>query len=66
MEIGRSFTVVLPSLTKPFSDADALKGKALNLMVKNYPGGALSPWLCNLKSGNLNFIAGIVFSTAHQ
>ncbi|XP_059177023.1 cytochrome b5 reductase 4-like isoform X2 [Physella acuta] len=52
MEIGRSFTVVLPSLTKPFSDADALKGKSLYLMVKNYPGGALSPWLCSLKSGD--------------
>lgn len=47
MEIGRNYTVVTPSLTKPFSDPNNVY-----LMVKQYAGGALSPWICSLKIGD--------------
>ncbi|CAL1532667.1 unnamed protein product [Lymnaea stagnalis] len=47
MEIGRNYTVITPSLTKPFSDPNNVY-----LMVKQYTGGALSPWICSLKQGD--------------
>ncbi|XP_012942188.1 cytochrome b5 reductase 4 [Aplysia californica] len=52
MEIARSYTVVVPSLTRPEEDPEVKSGQAVYLMIKSYKGGVISPWICNVKPGD--------------
>ena len=50
MEIVRSYTVVPPTLESS-NHAEVTAGRQLNLMVKIYPDGALTPLIGRLKEG---------------
>uniref|UniRef100_A0A0B6ZU98 Cytochrome b5 reductase 4 n=1 Tax=Arion vulgaris TaxID=1028688 RepID=A0A0B6ZU98_9EUPU len=52
MEIARSYTAVAPSLIKPHLDPGVLSGKMIYLMIKQYKGGVISPWVVSLKPGD--------------
>ncbi|RUS78760.1 hypothetical protein EGW08_013476 [Elysia chlorotica] len=51
MQIGRSYTIMPPSLTDPRSDKEQEEGRAMTLMIKYYPGGVLTPWVTSLSAG---------------
>ncbi|GFN84692.1 cytochrome b5 reductase 4 [Plakobranchus ocellatus] len=51
MQIGRSYTVMPPSMVDPKSDSEQEEGRAIHLMIKSYPGGTLSPWVTSVKVG---------------
>jgi len=57
MEISRSYTVARPSL-KPCPDLGSNKETIIYLMIKSYVGGALSPWITNIKPGSTADISG--------
>ncbi|GFS10046.1 cytochrome b5 reductase 4 [Elysia marginata] len=51
MQIGRSYTVMPPSLVEPNSDKEQEEGRALHLMIKYYSGGTLTPWVTSVSQG---------------
>ena len=50
MEVVRSYTAVLPTLTGE-QDVRVKAGKVIYLMIKIYKNGALTPWIDSLKKG---------------
>ncbi|XP_061193532.1 cytochrome b5 reductase 4-like isoform X3 [Saccostrea echinata] len=52
MEVVRSYTAVLPTLTGE-QDKRVKDGRVLYLMIKIYKGGALTPWIDSLSIGDL-------------
>ena len=51
MEISRSYTVVIPSLSSDKQDDLVTQGKVLYLMIKIYQDGALTQYIDKLKIG---------------
>lgn len=51
MEVVRSYTSVLPSLTSENQDIRLDDGTVIYLMIKIYKDGAFTPWLASLKPG---------------
>ena len=51
MEISRSYTVVIPSLSSDKQDDLVTQGKVLYLMIKIYQDGALTQHIDTLKIG---------------
>lgn len=49
VEVVRSYTVVLPSLSSNTTDSRLREGRVIHLMIKIYNDGALTPWLGSLK-----------------
>ncbi|XP_045197799.2 cytochrome b5 reductase 4-like isoform X2 [Mercenaria mercenaria] len=52
MEVVRSYTSVLPSLTSENQDDRLKQGTVIYLMIKIYKDGAFTPWLSTLKPGD--------------
>ncbi|XP_060588144.1 cytochrome b5 reductase 4-like isoform X2 [Ruditapes philippinarum] len=52
MEVVRSYTSVLPSLTSENQDDRLHQGTVVYLMIKIYQNGAFTPWLASLKPGD--------------
>ena len=50
MEVVRSYTAVLPTLTGE-QDVRVKAGTVIYLMIKIYKNGALTPWIDSLKKG---------------
>nr|CAD7433795.1 unnamed protein product [Timema monikensis] len=57
MAISRSYTPVVPALCPSFMPPE-WQPDALCLMVKEYPTGALTPWLCSLCPGDTVELSG--------
>lgn len=51
VEIVRSYTPIPPALCKEWIPPD-WKSDRLCLMVKEYPNGSMTPWLCSRKPGD--------------
>ena len=56
MEVVRSYTSVLSSLTTENQDERLDQGTVVYLMIKIYKDGAFTPWLATLKPGTLIYV----------
>lgn len=52
MKIGRSYTLMPPSMLDPYGDQEQEEGRAIHLMIKYYSGGALSPLVTSASVGD--------------
>ena len=53
MEVVRSYTAVLPTLTGE-QGIRVKAGTVIYLMIKIYKNGALTPWIDSLKKGTIH------------
>ncbi|KAK3768660.1 hypothetical protein RRG08_065954 [Elysia crispata] len=52
MQIGRSYTIMSPSIDNSKTDTEQEEGRAIHLMIKYYLGGTLTPWVTSVSVGD--------------